>query len=235
MPLKPVVRHEWDLQPRKAMELQRRLAASIVISSRPLEVRSIAAVDVAFPHNRARAVVALFSYPELQPLETVVHEEEVRFPYIPGLLSFREAPPLLSAFEKLKNTPDVLLVDGQGIAHPRRFGIASHLGVLLDIPSVGCAKSILCGKPTGELPPSAGSTVALVDTDGSTIGALLRTRDGVSPVVVSVGNKVNLDWAVKFVLSCCRGYKIPEPIRFADAVSKGRKPPERQRQGRTLF
>ena len=170
--MKPVVRHEWDLQPRRAMALQRELAASIVISHQPIEVRRLAAVDVAFPHNRARAVVAIFSYPELQPLETVVHEEAVRFPYIPGLLSFRETPPLLSAFEKLKNTPDVLLVDGQGLAHPRRFGIASHLGVLFDMPSVGCAKSILCGKPAGELPREAGSTVPLVDTDGTTIGAL---------------------------------------------------------------
>ncbi|RKY18056.1 MAG: endonuclease V [Planctomycetota bacterium] len=235
MVLKPVVEHEWDLQPRKAMALQRELAASVVISHQPIEVRRLAAVDVAFPHNRARAVVALFSYPELQPLETVVYEEAVRFPYIPGLLSFREAPPLLSAFEKVKNIPDVLLVDGQGLAHPRRFGIASHLGVLFDMPSVGCAKSILCGKPAGELPRAAGSTVALVDTDGTTIGALLRTRDGVSPVVVSVGNKVNLDWAVKFVLSCCRGYRIPEPIRFADAVSKGRRPPQSPRREGTLF
>ena len=235
MPLKPVVRHEWDLQPRRAMALQRELAASIVISHQPIEVRRLAAVDVAFPHNRARAVVAIFSYPELQPLETVVHEEAVRFPYIPGLLSFRETPPLLSAFEKLKNTPDVLLVDGQGLAHPRRFGIASHLGVLFDMPSVGCAKSILCGKPAGELPREAGSTVPLVDTDGTTIGALLRTRDGVSPVVVSVGNKVNLDWAVKFVLSCCRGFRIPEPIRFADAISKGRRPPQPPRREGTLF
>jgi len=233
MPLRPAFRHSWDLSPQEAMRLQRQLAGKVETDAIPQSIKSVAAVDVAFPQGRAKAVVALFSYPELEVIETVVHEEPVRFPYIPGLLSFRETPPLLSAFARLRGTPDILLVDGQGLAHPRRFGIASHLGLLFDIPSVGCAKSVLCGKPAGQLPNKAGSRVPLVDGD-TTVGLLLRTRDGVSPVVVSVGHRVALDWAADFVLSCCRGYRLPEPIRFADAVSKGRSP-QRPPSQRGLF
>jgi len=226
MPLKIALNHRWDITPSEAMALQRELARKVVTEGEPEGIRCVAAVDLAFPADRARAVVAVFSYPELSVLETVVHEEPVRFPYIPGLLSFRETPPLMRAFEQLKSTPDILLVDGQGIAHPRRFGIASHLGVIYDIPAVGCAKSVLYGSPAADLPEPAGSRVALVDQDGTTLGMLLRTRDRVSPVVVSVGHKVSLDWAVEFVLTCCRGYRIPEPLRYADSVSKGKAPEE---------
>ena len=166
----------------------------------------------------ARAAVVLLSYPELEIVERHVYEEPVRMPYIPGLLSFREIPCILGAFAQLKQQPDLVMVDGQGIAHPRRLGIASHLGLWLDLPTIGCAKSILIGHhaPLGE---EVGDWVPL-HADGETIGAVVRTRAHVKPMIVSPGHRISLETSLRYVLACSKGYRLPEPTRQADKLSK---------------
>lgn len=217
------IEHKWDLSPEEAIELQKELAKLVRRENElPPKPRLIAGVDISRPDERgvARGAIVVIRYPDFSVEEVSVAEREVEFPYIPGLLSFRETPLLLAAAEKLSSTPDLVLVDGQGIAHPRRFGIASHLGVLWDIPTVGCAKSPLCGRY--ELPgPEPGDHTELVD-GGEVIGAVLRTKRGTNPVFVSVGHKIDLPSAVKWVLRCCRGFRIPEPIRLAHLVAGGR-------------
>ena len=215
--------HTWDVAPKQAQEIQRELAEQVLRIDHIGAVRTVAGVDMAVrtTGREGRAAVVLLDYPELKPREIQVAEREITFPYVPGLLSFREAPLVLDAFAKLSTVPDIVFVDGQGIAHPRRFGIASHLGVLLDIPTIGCAKSILCGRHE-ELGADVGSTALLVDR-GEIVGVAVRTKAGVKPVYVSIGHKVDLDAAVHWVLACCRGYRLPEPTRLADRVA-GRKP-----------
>ena len=164
----------------------------------------------------------VLSYPDLEVAEVGAVERTVDFPYVPGLLSFRESPVILAAYGKLKVAPDLILVDGQGIAHPRRFGIASHLGVLLGVPTVGCAKSLLCGAH-GPLAAARGST-SEIEHEGEVIGMAVRTRDGVRPVYVSIGHMVNLAAAVSWVSSCCRGYRLPEPTRLAHQAASGHLP-----------
>jgi deoxyribonuclease V len=217
--------HPWDLSPAEAIALQTRLAPQVVREGEPDDVRTVAAVDVAFvdrPAGKrpslARAAVVLMDYPDLTPLEHHVVERPVTFPYVPGLLSFREIPALADAFAQLEATADLLLVDGQGYSHPRRFGLASHLGLLLDVPTIGCAKSRLCG----EHPPPAAERGSTADLrhEGETIGLVLRTRDNVAPVYVSVGHRIGLPQAAEWVLRLCRGYRLPEPIRLADRLSK---------------
>lgn len=166
----------------------------------------------------ARAAVVLLSYPDLEILERHVYEEPVRMPYIPGLLSFREAPSVLGAFARLRQQPDLVMVDGQGIAHPRRLGIASHLGLWLDLPTIGCGKSILVGHHA-HLSEEAGSWVPLVD-NSETIGAVLRTRAHVKPMIISLGHRISLETSLRYVLACSRGYRLPEPTRQADKLSK---------------
>jgi len=141
-------------------------------------------------------------------------------PYVPGLLSFREAPAILGALSRLNSLPDVLLVDGHGLAHPRRFGLACHLGVLLDMPTIGCAKSILIGE-VGPLNGSAGS-ITILRIEGEELGLAIRTRPGVKPVYVSVGHRADLDSATRILLASCRGYRIPEPIRYAHRLASQR-------------
>jgi deoxyribonuclease V len=157
--------------------------------------------------------------PSLRVRDIAIAARKEEFPYIPGLLSFREAPAILQALESLSTAPDILLCDGQGIAHPRRLGIASHLGVLTGLPSIGCAKSLLCGHLEGKLEAHVGSTAPVWDR-GEVIAVALRTRANVKPVYVSIGHRVDMAFAVEFVLQCCRGYRLPEPVRLADAVSR---------------
>ena len=155
----------------------------------------------------------------MTPVEQSLSTMPASMPYVPGYLSFREAPAILAACDRLETEPDLFVFDGQGVAHPRRFGIASHVGVILDKPSIGCAKSRLCG--THQEPrPEAGSYVHLYDGD-EILGAVLRTRDNVSPVYVSVGHRVSLDTAIEYVLACCRGYRLPETTRYAHRVASG--------------
>lgn len=212
--------HDWNLKPEAAIALQRELAQRIVREDQLGEVRCVAGVDMALNEESgmARAAVVLLSYPDLEILERHVYEEPVRMPYIPGLLSFREAPSVLGAFARLRQQPDLVMVDGQGIAHPRRLGIASHLGLWLDLPTIGCGKSILVGHHA-HLSEEAGSWVPLVD-NGETIGAVLRTRAHVKPMIISLGHRISLETSLRYVLACSRGYRLPEPTRQADKLSK---------------
>jgi deoxyribonuclease V len=214
--------HEWDVAAARAREIQLELAGSVVADERVLTPRLVAGIDISAPDARGmgRGAVVVLRYPELSIVEVQVAEGTVSFPYVPGLLSFRESPLILAACEKLRSTPDLVMVDGQGIAHPRRLGLASHLGLFLDVPVLGCAKSVLCGRhePLGQ---EAGCRANLID-NGEVIGAALRTRSGVRPVYVSVGHRIDLDSALEWVMKCCRGYRLPEPTRLAHLAASGR-------------
>ena len=216
--------HPWRVSPKEAIAIQRELASRVVRRGRPTRVRRIAGVDIAVdkPRGRATGAVVVLSYPELDVVEVAVAETPLTFPYVPGLLSFRETPVLAEAFRLIAGPVDLLLVDGQGYAHPRRFGLACHLGLLLDVPAIGVAKSRLLGEhgPVGE---DAGSHVDLVD-QGEVIGSVLRTRTGVKPLYVSIGHRISLREAGAWVLRCCRGYRLPEPTRLAHQAAAGRLP-----------
>jgi deoxyribonuclease V len=173
----------------------------------------------------ATGAVVVLEYPELRLVETQVAQGRPSFPYVPGLLSFRESPLTLAACEKLSITPDLILVDGQGIAHPRRLGLASHLGLLLNTPTIGCAKSLLCGQHE-EPGFDTGSYTEVVDK-GETIGVALRTKAGMKPIYVSIGHKVDLQAAIYWVMNCCRGYRLPEPTRLAHLAAGGNLKAER--------
>jgi len=213
--------HPWDVSPAEAMRLQRELASRVIRRGAPrdADVRHIAGADVAFdkPNRRAVAAVVVLAYPSLETVECVVVESPVTFPYVPGLLSFRETPLLLEAFERVVQTPDLVMADGHGYAHPRRFGYACHLGLLLDLPAIGVAKSRLVGAH-GAVAAGRGSRADLVD-DGEVIGALVRTRERVKPVYVSVGHRIALAAAERWVLRCARWYRLPEPTRLADRLA----------------
>jgi deoxyribonuclease V len=207
--------HRWDVSLAEAEAIQRDLAARVSQVPDPAldTVRTVAGIDMS-AKDVARAAVVVLSYPELETLEIARAERPLVFPYVPGFLSFREGPAVLAAFDKLTRTPDLLMFDGQGIMHPRRLGIAAHLGVLLDLPSIGCAKSPLVGRPTGELGPDLGAWVEMTYR-GSVIGAMVRSKKNVKPLYISVGHKIDLAGAVQWVLACCRGYRLPEPTRRA--------------------
>ncbi len=219
--------HDWAVSTPRALEMQWPLAARVSRVSEVTVPRLIAGVDISTSKTSemATGAVVVLSYPELKLVAVEVASGKLGFPYIPGLLSFREAPLILAAFAKLTVTPDLVLVDGQGIAHPRRIGLASHLGLFLEKPTIGCAKSRLCGchRAPGDEP---GSYAELVD-DGEIIGVALRTRRGVKPVYVSIGHKVDLPAAIHWVLACCRGYRLPEPARLAHLAAGGNLEPEK--------
>ena len=215
--LKPGKRlfHPWKVTPREAIRIQEDLRERLRLRAPKGTFKTIAAADVSYglADDRLYAVFLLFTYPDLRLLEPAPAWGRVSFPYIPGLLTFREAPILLKAFSRLKSRPDLLLFDGQGIAHPRSMGIAAHLGILLDLPTIGCAKSRLLGEDA-EPGPDQGSVTPLLD-HGRKIGMIVRTRARVKPVYVSPGHRMDLDTSVEIILSICRGYKIPEPLRQA--------------------
>jgi deoxyribonuclease V len=215
---KPI--HDWDLKPPEAKALQARLSRRVVRKSRINfeDVDTVAGVDTGYRSDTACAAIVVMKLTDLKIVEKAVAAKPVHFPYVPGLLSFREGPAIMGALDKLKTPPDLLMIDGQGIAHPRRFGVASHIGVLLDMPTIGCAKTRLVGVYA---PPqcSAGSTSFL--TDGKeTVGAVVRTRTGVKPVFVSIGHLMDLNDSIRVVLKSCRGYRLPEPLRRADHLSR---------------
>jgi deoxyribonuclease V len=205
--------HRWDVSLAEAEAIQREMAARVSQVPDLGTVRTVAGIDMS-AKDVSRAAVVVLSYPDLETLEIARAERPLVFPYVPGYLSFREAPAVLAAFDKLTRTPDLLMFDGQGIMHPRRLGIAAHLGVWLDLPSIGCAKSPLVGRPTGELGPDPGEWVEIRDK-GTVIGALVRTKKNVKPLYISVGHKIDLAGAVQWVLACCRGYRLPETTRRA--------------------
>lgn len=219
MTVEPVITHPWDVSTDEAKEIQRELRQHVTVE--PLDERpdTVAGVDVSVKNEQARSAVVLLSFPDLEPLEAETAEEAARFPYVPGLLAFREGPVVLAAVEKLTSQPDVLIFDAHGLAHPRRMGLATHLGVILDLPSVGCAKSRLCGQYT-KPGPEKGNWTRLYDGD-EIIGAVVRTRDNVSPVFVSVGHRVDLETAVSLVLDCAPTYRLPETTRWAHRVAGG--------------
>ncbi len=207
--------HEWDLSYKEAIEIQHRLASQVRFTAMKKKPKIVAGLDCAFSSDGKRifAAAVVIDTSDFSIIETTTASRKVVFPYIPGLLSFREAPACIDAIEKLKTRPDCLIVDGQGIAHPRRLGIASHIGLFIDKPTIGCAKSRLIG--TFEEPGSKkGSRNPLVDS-GEEIGAVLRTRTDVKPVYVSVGHKCTLDDAISIVLGCTTKYRLPEPSRLA--------------------
>ena len=214
--------HPWDVTPRQARAIQERLCRLVETSDRLAEVATVAGVDVGFDKREGltRAAVAVLTFPQLEPVEQAVITQPTRFPYVPGLLSFREAPAILAALERLDRLPDVLLCDGQGVAHPRRFGIACHLGVLTDIPSIGVAKKRLIGNHD-EPSDSRGDWVAL-EHRGETVGAVLRTRPGVKPIYVSSGHRVSLSTAVELVMGCTTRYRLPETTRLADRLASAK-------------
>lgn len=217
--------HEWKVSYQKAVAIQNELREKVIIKQVKRKIETVAGADVAYDKHSQKlyAAIVVLGFPSLETLEQVVVEGKATFPYIPGLLSFRETPVVSKAFEKLTVKPDALICDAQGIAHPRGFGLASHLGLLFDTPTIGCAKSRLCGAHK-EVGPEVGNYASL-KLNGNTIGVALRTRKGVKPVYVSIGHLVNLRSAIRMVLRCCKGYRIPEPTRRAhilvSAVRRG--------------
>jgi deoxyribonuclease V len=222
MKIKPL--HSWQASVAEAREIQIRLAPLVARTDHMITPAYIGGVDISVDKTQGTATAAavVLSYPGLELVEQSIVTGRLEFPYVPGLLSFREAPLTLSVCEKLHITPDLVMVDGQGLAHPRRFGLACHLGLLLDRPTLGCAKSRLIGQyaPMSE---AAGSCSQLMDA-GEVIGLVVRTREGIKPVFVSVGHRISLEAAMHWVLKCRRGYRLPEPCRLAHLAATGRLP-----------
>jgi deoxyribonuclease V len=217
--MKFIHRHSWNLSIPEAIALQKELEAEI-IDTQPLNfsaIRYVAGVDVSVQDNVSQAAVVVLRYPELEPVETALAKMPTPFPYVPGLLSFREGPVLEMAFEKLQIEPDVFIFDGMGATHTRRIGIACHLGLWLQRPTIGCGKTLFVGEYV-EPAPQKGSYEALIDK-GETIGNILRTRDNVKPVFISVGHLADLASATELALNCTTKYRLPEPIRCADSAA----------------
>ena len=208
--------HSWDATPREAVAIQRRLRGRVRAEGKVPKPRLVAGADISWSKNpeMGYAGVVVFTFPRLEEVERASARGPGAFPYVPGLLSFREGPLLLEAFGKLRARPDVIFFDGHGVAHPRRLGMASHLGLFLDSPTVGCAKSRLCGSHR-DPGPNRGNRAALRDK-GEVLGTVLRTRSRVRPIFVSVGHRLDLAEAVRLTLRCSDGYRIPKPTRLAD-------------------
>jgi deoxyribonuclease V len=211
--------HSWQLTLQEAIALQQELRKETIGEDRLDDVKYVAGVDVGYEENDiSRAAIAVLSFPDLQLQEKAIARRPTEFPYIPGFLSFREVPVVLDALESLKITPNLLLCDGQGYAHPQRFGIACHLGVLTDLPAIGVAKTRLIGE-CEPLADARGSWKPLLD-GGETVGAIVRTRSGVKPVYVSIGHRIGLTTAIDYVLRCTTKYRLPETTRYADRLSR---------------
>jgi len=231
------LRHRWPRTARAAVALQNTLRSRVRAVGGPQRVRLVAGADLAYdPHRDVLyAAILVFRYPELELVEASLVTRPIGFPYVPGLLSFRELPAMLAAWRRLKCRPQLVLCDGQGIAHPRGVGLASHLGLLLGVPTIGCAKSRLVGEHRA-VGRRRGDRAAL-RFGGRTVGTVLRTREGTRPIYVSPGHLIGLRAAIRFVLGCCRGFRVPEPIRRADhfvAAARRRGPRAHRPQGRVL-
>ena len=213
--------HSWPDSTAEAKAIQEKFRDKVITSNQLKRVNNVAGIDIGFEDNGniTRAAIAVLSFPELEIVEQQVVRDKTRFPYVPGYLSFREVPAALIAFDKLKIIPDLLLCDGQGLAHPRRFGLACHLGLWTGIPSIGVAKSRLIGTHR-DVGTKKGSWQALMDGD-ETIGAVLRTRSNVSLVFVSIGHKVDLQTAIDYTLRCTTKYRLPETTRWAHKLASG--------------
>ncbi len=214
--------HDWPETAAEAIAIQEAIRGKVITTNQlPAEIQTVAGVDVGFEDAGAttRAAVAVLRFPELQVQEQAIARRQTTFPYIPGLLSFREIPAVLDALEQLQLTPDLLLCDGQGIAHPRRLGIASHIGLLTDLPSIGVGKSRLVGWHD-EVPNQKGAWQPLQHRD-ETIGAVLRTRVGTKPLYISPGHRIDLPTAIEYVLRCTPKYRLPETTRCAHKLASG--------------
>ena len=214
--MEPRFESRWNLTPREAMRLQESLRERVELNDRFGDIHYVAGADMAFDPETEVAFsgVIVYRFPGLEEVERRMARRKLRFPYVPGLLSFRECPILLAALARLKTEPDLILIDGHGRAHPRRFGIACHIGILFDKPTIGCAKSRLVGEYE-ELGEKAGATAPLM-LEGERLGVVLRTRDHVRPIYVTTGHRVSLDSAIGLVKQCVDGYRIPKPTREAD-------------------
>ncbi|MEP6901397.1 MAG: deoxyribonuclease V [Actinomycetota bacterium] len=222
--MKIIPLHDWNLTMQAAIELQKQLAYEVIREdSFAAPVTTVAGIDLGYDRQTdlSRAVAVVLKFPELELIESAEAILPIQFPYVPGLLSFRETPVAIKALEKLKNAPDLILCDGQGIAHPRRFGIACHIGLFTGVPSIGVAKSLLIGK-YGALDETRGSTAPLIHYNEE-VGVALRTKNKVQPVYVSVGHKISLETAANYVLQCVTKYRLPETTRLADRMASYRK------------
>ncbi|MBN2423642.1 MAG: deoxyribonuclease V [Calditrichaceae bacterium] len=217
--------HDWKVSASRAIEIQKELAAKVITENRFGKIQYVAGIDIGFPKNKetARAAVTLLNFPELKLLEYVVTDSLVAFPYVPGLLSFREIPAIIEALKELKTEPDIILCDGQGIAHPRKFGLASHLGLILDKPTIGVAKSRLFGS-FDYTPCKKGEWTSLRNSDHEEIGAVLCTRDNVKPLYISIGHKISLQSSIEIVLKCIIKYRLPETTRTAHQLASKKTP-----------
>lgn len=211
--------HSWDLCPKRAIEIQRLMALRVTQGPAMRRFSLVAAADVSYERSNRKmyGVVVVCKYPHCQIVEHTTAIEEERFPYVPGLLSFRESPVLLKAFEGLDRVPDVILFDGQGIAHPRRLGIASHVGLVLGCPTIGCAKSRLVGQYRE--PGKTKNCQTRLQDGSETIGKVLRTRNGKKPIFVSIGHGIDLESAVRVTRKCVTRYRLPDPIRMAHQLA----------------
>ena len=221
--MKPL--HDWTLTPEEAVQVQKELRARLDLTwDGAFRVNTIGGVDVSLSEESARCAIVVLRFPELTPLEAAIADAPLVFPYIPGLLAFREGPAVLAAWDKLTIKPNLLMFDGQGIAHPRGIGIASQMGLWLVRPTIGVAKSRLYGQhePVG---PKRGDRASLLDNRGNIIGAVIRTREKTNPLYVSPGHLMDVEHAVEFVFASCTGYRLPEPTRWAHKVAGGEKLP----------
>jgi deoxyribonuclease V len=211
--------HPWVKTVGEAKLIQAQLRDKVIDADELGEVRYVAGVDIGFKNNYtiSQAAIAILTYPELELVEQAIAQIPTAFPYVPGYLSFREIPAILAAFPQIKTTPDLILCDGQGYAHPRRLGLACHLGVLLDIPTIGVAKSLFIGQHEA-VPPEKGSWQPLLD-QGETIGVVLRSRTNVKPIYISIGHKISLPTAINYVMGCLTKYRLPETTRWADKLA----------------
>lgn len=218
--LKPVISHSWNISEEEAYKLQIRLSSKVICEDQLGDVSFVAGVDVAYEKNSEKlvAAVAVLDSNSHQVVDSSVAIDSAQFPYVPGLFSFRELPPLIQALASIKQIPDLIVCDGQGIAHPRRFGLASHLGVLFDIPTIGCGKTRLIGESV-EPGLIRGSHKPLIDKN-EIVGSVLRTQSNVKPVYVSIGHRVSLDTARNWILKLTPQYRLPETTRYADQIVK---------------
>ena len=216
--------HNWNLTPEEAVRLQTELRERLVLAWDGRPVTTVGGVDVSIQTESARAAIVVLRFPELTPLEFAVEDAPLVFPYIPGLLAFREGPAVLAAWSRLQTKPDLLMFDGQGIAHPRGVGIASQMGLWLERPTIGVAKSRLYGLHA-EVGPARGNRADLLDRNTNRIGTVLRTRERTNPLYISPGHLMDVEHAVEFVLACSTRYRLPEPTRWAHKVAGGEKLP----------
>ncbi|WP_047153277.1 deoxyribonuclease V [Aneurinibacillus tyrosinisolvens] len=216
--MKIKISHDWTINEHEALKLQSALSNKVITQDKFNEIKYVAGVDVAYDekNNVLVAGVAVLEANSLQEIENTVVKDVVHFPYIPGLFSFRELPPITKALEALKTTPDLIVCDGQGLAHPRRFGLACHLGVLFDVPTIGCGKTKLIGE--ADAPGEKRGDFSFLLDQGETIGMVLRTQDRVKPVYISIGHRISLELARHWILKLSPSYRLPETTRKADQL-----------------